>query len=265
MSSCFIIQPFDNGTFDFRYEDVFKPAIEAAGLEPYRVDADPGANIPIDQIESGIRQALVCFADITLDNPNVWFELGYAFASNKEVCMVCSDERTSKFPFDVQHRRIERYKARSPRDFSDLSKKITQRLTAMKDQVEKFEVDEIPALLKGSGGLSQREILTLASMVEVQDEADELVTHSTLRRQMERHGQNNLAVHMGVNRLLGRGLIRDSFNEDEQGYRYSGYRVTPQGISWLIENEELLNLDLSKSPKPDYKPKPSDLDDDIPF
>jgi hypothetical protein len=63
---------------------VFKPAIEEAGLEPYRVDRDPSVSIPINDIEKGIRDAAVCFADITLDNPNVWFELGYALASERK-------------------------------------------------------------------------------------------------------------------------------------------------------------------------------------
>ena len=37
---CFMIQPFDRGKFDKRYEDVFKAAIEETGLEAYRVDND---------------------------------------------------------------------------------------------------------------------------------------------------------------------------------------------------------------------------------
>jgi hypothetical protein len=32
------MQPFDADKFDMRYEEVFKPAILAAGLDPYRVD-----------------------------------------------------------------------------------------------------------------------------------------------------------------------------------------------------------------------------------
>ncbi len=51
MSICFVIQPFDEGRFDKRYEDVYVPAIEAASLEAYRVDRDPSATIPIEQIE----------------------------------------------------------------------------------------------------------------------------------------------------------------------------------------------------------------------
>lgn len=49
MSKCFVIQPFDKGRYDKCYEDVFAPAIHDAGLEPYRVDRDPGVTIPIEE------------------------------------------------------------------------------------------------------------------------------------------------------------------------------------------------------------------------
>ena len=78
MATCFVIQPFDQGKFDKRYADVYKPSIEAAGLEPYRVDKDPGVLVPIEAIERGIRSSAICLADITSDNPNVWYELGKA-------------------------------------------------------------------------------------------------------------------------------------------------------------------------------------------
>ena len=55
MAKCFVIQPFDRDKFDRRYEETFKPAIEAARYEPYRVDKDPSVEIPIEQIEKGIR------------------------------------------------------------------------------------------------------------------------------------------------------------------------------------------------------------------
>jgi hypothetical protein len=60
-SKCFMIQPFDNGKFDKRFDDVFDPAVRAAGLYPYRVDRDPGVSVPIDDIERNIREAIVCF------------------------------------------------------------------------------------------------------------------------------------------------------------------------------------------------------------
>ena len=110
METCFVMQPFDGDVYDKRYEDVFSPAIIEAGLKPYRVDRDPGVSVPIDDIEAGIRNAQICFAEITTDNPNVWFELGYAIAAAKEVVLICSEDRKSRFPFDVQHRTIIKYR-----------------------------------------------------------------------------------------------------------------------------------------------------------
>ena len=132
MPRCFVIQPFDGGgPYDRRYEELLVPAIEHAGLEPYRVDRDPGATVLIDQIEQGIKQACVCVADISEDNPNVWFELGYAIANNRRVVLLCSHDRNGPFPFDVQHRPIVRYKTSSPSDFSSARSEIIQRLKAI--------------------------------------------------------------------------------------------------------------------------------------
>src|ERR1700737_279766 len=99
MIRCFVIQPFDSGPFDQRFDEVVAPAIRKAHLEPYRVDRDPAANVPIDPIEAGIREATACVADITTDNPNVWFELGFAFACERPVVIICAATRTTRFPF----------------------------------------------------------------------------------------------------------------------------------------------------------------------
>jgi hypothetical protein len=56
MKKCFVIQPFDNGTFDKRYAEIFEPAIKNAGFEPYRVDKDASVRIPIADIEKGINE-----------------------------------------------------------------------------------------------------------------------------------------------------------------------------------------------------------------
>lgn len=53
-------------------------------------------------IEEKIKAAAICIADITLDNPNVWYEVGYAMASNKTIILICSDERVGNYPFDIR-------------------------------------------------------------------------------------------------------------------------------------------------------------------
>jgi nucleoside 2-deoxyribosyltransferase len=105
MGRCFVIQPFDKGAYDKRYEDVIVPAIKQAGLDDYRVDRDPSTKVLIEAIEEGIRSSDACIAEITTDNPNVWYELGFAIANEKPLVMICnSRERTGPFPFDVRHR-----------------------------------------------------------------------------------------------------------------------------------------------------------------
>ena len=63
MDKCFIIQPFDKDKFDRRFEDIFKPAINKANLEPYRIDQDLSVRVPIDEIEKGIKDSSLCFAN----------------------------------------------------------------------------------------------------------------------------------------------------------------------------------------------------------
>lgn len=131
MEKCFVIQPFDNDKFDRRFNDTFKPAILKTQLLPYRIDQDLSVRIPIDEIEKGIFESIICFAEITTDNPNVWYELGYAFACKKDVVMVCSEERIGNFPFDIQHRHINKYKTNSKSDFEQLEDSITQKIVAL--------------------------------------------------------------------------------------------------------------------------------------
>ena len=162
MTTCFVIQPFDSGKFDKRYEDIYKPAIEAAGLIAYRVDKDPEVSVPIESIEKGIRQATLCLADITADNPNVWYELGYAFASRRPVVMVCSEERTGKkYPFDIQHRSIIPYMADAPSDFDRLRENLTTRIKTIVERGEALEKIAESDPLIPIEGLTQTEVLVL--------------------------------------------------------------------------------------------------------
>ncbi|MBK7692430.1 MAG: hypothetical protein IPK62_01960 [Bacteroidetes bacterium] len=146
MHKCFVIQPFDH-KFDNRFKDTFEPAIKKAGLIPYRVDNDLTTIKPIESIEEGIKNSKIVFADITTDNPNVWYELGFAFACNKKIIMVCcKDERSDHFPFDIRHRSIIEYKSGTKSDFEKLEQGITLKIKALvktKD-IYDYSIDKIP-------------------------------------------------------------------------------------------------------------------------
>jgi hypothetical protein len=265
LATCFVIQPFDDGgKFDKRYRDVFEPAIQDAGLEPYRVDRDPAVSVPIEDIQSGIRQATVCVAEITVDNPNVWFELGYALASNKEMCLICSEERTGKYPFDVQHRSIIKYKLECKDDFKSLQHKITERLRAILDKSQTLAIIEARSPIKEPEGLLQHEIMVLVSLAANRAGPGSGVDHWTVKQELERFGYNNLALNIGLEGLLEKEMIGYSDEEDNDGYSHRIYLVTSEGMKWICRNYERLNL--TSAPKKGQQPKKGfDSDDDIPF
>lgn len=130
-NQCFVIQPFDQ-KYNDRYQDTFKNAIIKAGLEPYRVDGDDSAKIPIETIEREIKLSKICFAEITTNNPNVWYEVGYASAMGKDVVLVCciTERGDTPFPFDVRHKKIITYKGDSKSDFEKLESNICNTLKA---------------------------------------------------------------------------------------------------------------------------------------
>jgi len=66
--------------FNQVYVEYIKPALEAAGLEVFRADEEQHAgDIRTDMFQELLVADLVV-ADLTLDNPNVWYELGVRHA-----------------------------------------------------------------------------------------------------------------------------------------------------------------------------------------
>ncbi|MDQ3288660.1 MAG: nucleoside 2-deoxyribosyltransferase [Pseudomonadota bacterium] len=268
MDKCFVIQPFDGGKFDKRFEDTFSPALKAADLVPYRVDRDPGATIPIEEIQSKIAAARICLADITLDNPNVWFELGYSIASGKDVILVCSTERTGHFPFDVQHRSIIRYSTESARDFDALKKGITDRATAIlsrqeelqgiRQQIEPTQVYE---------GLEQHELATLVTVAQELVAPDGCIPVTSVRQDMERAGFTRLATTIAIRQLTDKGLLEQTTGHDYDGDSYPAMAMTASGFSWLVNNRSTLALTKAKPPRKNTSSGFADdfADDDIPF
>lgn len=256
MAICFVIQPFDSGKFDKRFHDIYKPAIEAAGLEAYRVDQDPGVQVPIDAIEKGIRQATVCLADITADNPNVWYELGFAFAASKPVVMVCSEERTGKkYPFDIQHRSIIPYLADAPSDFDKLRASLTSKIAAIvkQDAVLEKIAEENP--VTPVHGLSAAEILVLAVVAGDAYLPDQATTVNSAKRAAERAGVTNMGFNLAVRRLLQKKFIREQeLYNDQDGEAYAGLAVADLGWEWIDANEAQFVLT-----------RPEKKEEDIPF
>jgi len=255
MGRCFVIQPFDGGAFDKRYADTLTPAIQAAGLEPYRVDKDPSVSIPIEDIDAGIRESEACLADITTDNPNVWYEVGAAVAHRRVLVLVCSSERSGPFPFDVQHRNVIRYKTESARDFSELQREITERLKAMLQRQRERQTVADLSPMQETEGLSPHEVGLLVTVAESEQGPGMAMNITDIHRRMESAGFTKIATNLSVASLEKKKLLESSRFIDDNGYDYGlGYSASASGMVWLAVNQDKLVLRVEKTP-----------DDDIPF
>jgi len=260
MGTCFVIQPFDGGAFDKRYEDVFIPAIKAAGMEPYRVDRDPSVAIPIENIEDGIRQADACLADISTMNPNVWFELGYAIAAGKDVVLVCSFDPNRRFPFDVQHRSIITYRVESARDFEELNNKITSKLKAILAKEESLEKVKDLSQIADVEGLSQHDMVALVTVGANIENPDDRVSAYVIRNDMTKAGYTKIAVTLALSSLLSKGMLEHEQVEDNFNNSYTAYSIAKKGMDWLLKNQDKLILKHKST-----KNVPVSEEDDIPF
>ena len=75
----FSIMKFEKD-FDDLYHDVISPISEKYGYQPIRADECFTSSMIIQDIIREISEASIIIADITMDNPNVFYELGYAHA-----------------------------------------------------------------------------------------------------------------------------------------------------------------------------------------
>lgn len=87
--------------FDDLYNDVIKTQCENMGLESVRADECYTTNAIIQDIVTSIMNASVIIADVTMDNPNVFYELGYAHALQKPTILLADIDKRDKLPFDI--------------------------------------------------------------------------------------------------------------------------------------------------------------------
>ena len=84
----FIVMPFgtkpgaDGQPIDFNrvHDELLKPALQAAGLEVFRADKELRAGDILTDMFQELLMADLVLADLTLENPNVWYELGVRHA-----------------------------------------------------------------------------------------------------------------------------------------------------------------------------------------
>ena len=136
----FVIMPFgkkkaaDRTVIDFDavYKEFLAPAITAAGLAPHRADADRrGGSIHLDMFQDLLLAEFVV-ADLTLDNPNVWYEIGVRHALRAGGAVLTYALR-DRLPFDIAGQRTQRYTLKEGKLDPDL---VEAERTALTEAIE---------------------------------------------------------------------------------------------------------------------------------
>lgn len=87
----FVLMPFED-KFKTIYSNVLRPVIESLGYSISKADENLNIGVVIEQIQQSIRDAILIIADVSGRNPNVFYELGYAHAVNKNVLIITTDQ-----------------------------------------------------------------------------------------------------------------------------------------------------------------------------
>ena len=104
----FVIMPFgkkkggDGSLYDFNtiYTQLIKPTLEMAGFEPFRADEETTSGDILTDMFQELLLADLCIADMSIDNANVFYELGIRHAFRKRGIVHIQAGR-AYMPFDV--------------------------------------------------------------------------------------------------------------------------------------------------------------------
>lgn len=95
----FVVMQFSK-EYNELYEEVIRPVTEKFGYECIRADEYYTGTPILNDIIKSIKNSSVVIAEITPDNPNVFYEIGYSHAIGKPTILLC-DKIRDKLPFDI--------------------------------------------------------------------------------------------------------------------------------------------------------------------
>ena len=205
---CFTIMPF-GGCFDDYYNQIFVRAIKSAGLAPRRVDCTYSSDYIVQDIWNYTKSCKLILADLTGNNPNVYYELGLAHAIAKPTILVT--ESIIDIPFDVQGLPIIAYDKNEPAWGVKLRKRIKTAILEVMDSLKKSEPKNVPHAFFDVKGLQRpklkkKQIKVLKEREE--SEKNRRLFHDTVDGQKFDLIQRDEAIK-GIRRNLEDGIPAD--------------------------------------------------------
>jgi hypothetical protein len=160
--TCFVVMGFGVKTdfetgrkydLDMTYQNIIKPAVEAAGVSCVRADEIVHAGMIDKPMYDQIFRADLVVADISTGNRNAIYELGVRHALRPHTTIVIAEDSNDKIPFDLNHIVIRKYRhlgedigVKEARRFSGELTDAVQRLLAAEPSADSPVYTFIPDL-----------------------------------------------------------------------------------------------------------------------
>ena len=141
----FVLMPI-NKEFDDIYKLGIKETAARLDILAERVDEQIFQEGILERIYRQIEVADIVIADMSGQNPNVFYEVGYAHAKGKLCILMTSD--AADIPFDLKHHRHIVY----GESINGLRENLTQELVWAKNEIENVRSSRIKVVLKNTYG-----------------------------------------------------------------------------------------------------------------
>jgi len=165
---CFVIMPY-GGWFDIYYDNIYRPAIEKAGLNSLRADDLYKSSEILKDILENTKKAKLILADLTGKNPNVFYELGLAHALSKPVILIT--QSLEDIPADLRSLKIIQY----DKNFGNWGNLLKTNIIAVIKELLKSPNNFVPSIFlktkEKKGGIAitplEKEIVGLKQEIEL--------------------------------------------------------------------------------------------------
>jgi len=213
---CFILMPFGSKpapsgltvNFDAVYENLIKPAVIAAGLEPLRADEEMAGGIIHRPMFERLVLCEYAVADLTTANANVFYELGLRHAVRPWATQLVFAEGLGQLPFDVAMLRALPYKLGVDGKPTDVEKSCAALTLRLQDARHANTDSPIFQLLDGFPDIQHLKTDVFRDRVRY---ADEMKSRLAAARKANRDAVHQVEQALGDIAHVEAGVVIDLF------------------------------------------------------
>lgn len=212
----FVLMPFAK-QFDDIYKLGIKELCQDMDVVAERVDEQHFTDLILERIHRQIENADIIIAEMTGQNPNVFYEVGYAHAKGKLCALIT--QSASDIPFDLKQYTHIIYDG----SVTDLRDKLTPKIDWLKSEVEKNKRQQLSISYSvGSGFLRDRQY----------KHTGEFDLNITIRNETDTRSPEIEGYYITTSRdwkleTQGAQCPSDSFDDDE-GRKLRRHQVHPK-------------------------------------